>query len=39
VWTLLVTPLSITALVVAIGLLNSRKVVNESPLEVLRQEV
>jgi putative ABC transport system permease protein len=39
VWSLLVTPLSITALVVAIGLLNSRKVVNESPLEVLRQEV
>ena len=36
---LLVTPLSITALVIAIGLLNSRKVVNESPLEVLRQEV
>ena len=36
---LLVTPLSITAIVVIIGLLNSRKVVNESPLEVLRQEV
>jgi putative ABC transport system permease protein len=39
VWSLLVTPLSITVIVVAIGLLNSRKVVNESPLEVLRQEV
>ena len=37
--TLMITPLSITALVVVIGLLNSRKVVNESPLEVLRQEV
>jgi putative ABC transport system permease protein len=37
--TLLSTPLSITALVVVIGLLNSRKVVSESPLEVLRQEV
>jgi putative ABC transport system permease protein len=37
--TLLSTPLSITALVVIIGLLNSRKVVSESPLEVLRQEV
>jgi putative ABC transport system permease protein len=36
---LLITPLSITALVVVIGLLNSRKVVSESPLEVLRQEV
>jgi putative ABC transport system permease protein len=36
---LLITPLSITGLVVVIGLLNSRKVVNESPLEVLRQEV
>jgi putative ABC transport system permease protein len=36
---LLLTPLSITALVVIIGLLNSRQVVNESPLEVLRQEV
>ena len=36
---LLVTPLSITALVIVIGLLNSRRVVNESPLEVLRQEV
>jgi putative ABC transport system permease protein len=36
---LLITPLSITALVVIIGLLNSRKVVSESPLEVLRQEV
>lgn len=36
---LMITPLSITALVVIIGLLNSRKVVNESPLEVLRQEV
>ena len=38
-FSLFVTPLSITALVVIIGLLNSRKVVNESPLEVLRQEV
>ena len=28
-----------TALVVIIGLLNSRRVVSESPLEVLRQEV
>ncbi len=37
--TLLSTPLSITALVVIIGLMNSRKVVSESPLEVLRQEV
>jgi putative ABC transport system permease protein len=37
--TLLSTPLSITALVVIIGLLNSRQVVSESPLEVLRQEV
>jgi putative ABC transport system permease protein len=37
--TLMITPLSITTLVVVIGLLNSRKVVNESPLEVLRQEV
>ena len=37
--TLFATPLSITALVVIIGLLNSRKVVNESPLEVLRQEL
>ncbi len=37
--TLLSTPLSITALVVVIGLVNSRKVVSESPLEVLRQEV
>lgn len=37
--TLISTPLSITALVVIIGLLNSRRVVNESPLEVLRQEV
>jgi putative ABC transport system permease protein len=37
--TLLSTPLSITALVVIIGLLNSRRVVSESPLEVLRQEV
>jgi putative ABC transport system permease protein len=37
--TLMATPLSITALVVIIGLLNSRKVINESPLEVLRQEV
>ena len=36
---LFITPLSITALIVMIGLLNSRKVVNESPLEVLRQEV
>ena len=36
---LLLTPLSITALVVIIGMFNSRKVVNESPLEVLRQEV
>ena len=36
---LLMTPLSITALVIVIGLLNSRQVVNESPLEVLRQEV
>jgi putative ABC transport system permease protein len=38
-FTLLSTPLSITALVVIIGLLNSRQVVSESPLEVLRQEV
>ncbi|MDZ7881221.1 MAG: FtsX-like permease family protein [Saprospiraceae bacterium] len=37
--TLLSTPLSITALVVIIGLINSRRVVSESPLEVLRQEV
>jgi putative ABC transport system permease protein len=37
--TLFSTPLSITALVVIIGLLNSRRVVSESPLEVLRQEV
>jgi putative ABC transport system permease protein len=37
--TLLTTPLSITALVVIIGLINSRRVVSESPLEVLRQEV
>lgn len=36
---LIITPLSITGIVVIIGLLNSRKVVNESPLEVLRQEV
>ena len=36
---LFITPLSITAIIVMIGLLNSRKVVNESPLEVLRQEV
>ena len=36
---LFITPLSVTALIVMIGLLNSRKVVNESPLEVLRQEV
>ena len=36
---LLATPLSITALVVIIGLVSTRKVVNESPLEVLRQEV
>ena len=36
---LFITPLSITALIVMIGLLNSRKIVNESPLEVLRQEV
>jgi putative ABC transport system permease protein len=33
------TPLSITALVILIGLLNSRQVVRESPLEVLRQEI
>jgi putative ABC transport system permease protein len=37
--TLFSTPLSITALVVIIGLLNTRRVVSESPLEVLRQEV
>ncbi len=36
---LLATPLSITALIVLIGLLSTRKVVSESPLEVLRQEV
>jgi putative ABC transport system permease protein len=36
---LLITPLSITALVFIIGLLNSRRIVNQSPLEVLRQEV
>ncbi len=36
---LLATPLSITALVVIIGLLNSRRVVQASPLSVLRQEV
>jgi putative ABC transport system permease protein len=33
------TPLSITALVILIGLINSRQVVRESPLEVLRQEI
>ena len=36
---LLATPLSITALVVIIGLVSTRKVVSESPLEVLRAEV
>ena len=36
---LLATPLSITALIVLIGLLSTRKVVSESPLEVLRAEV
>ena len=36
---LLSTPLSITALIVLIGLLSTRKVVSESPLEVLRAEV
>jgi putative ABC transport system permease protein len=33
------TPLSITALVFIIGLFNSRRIIQESPLEVLRQEV
>ncbi|MBL7816302.1 MAG: ABC transporter permease [Saprospiraceae bacterium] len=37
--TLLATPLSITALIVFIGLLSTRKVVSESPLEVLRAEI
>lgn len=36
---LLATPLSITALVVLIGLISTRKVVQQSPLEVLRAEV
>lgn len=36
---LLATPLSITVLVVLIGLISTRKVVSESPLEVLRAEV
>ena len=36
---LFITPLSITALVMIIGLINSRKVISESPLEVLRQEM
>jgi putative ABC transport system permease protein len=36
---LMLTPLSITALIVVIGLISTRKVVNESPLEVLRAEV
>jgi putative ABC transport system permease protein len=36
---LLMTPLSITALIVIIGLISTRKVVSESPLEVLRAEV
>jgi len=38
-WPLLLTFVGITAITVAIGLLNSREVVQKPPLEVLRQEV
>lgn len=38
-WPLLLTVAIITAVAVAIGLLNSREVVRKPPLEVLRQEV
>jgi len=38
-WPLLLTFVGITAVTVAIGLLNSREVVRKPPLEVLRQEV
>jgi len=38
-WPLLLTFAGITAVTVAIGLLNSREVVRKPPLEVLRQEV
>lgn len=37
--TLILPPLSITAWVVIIGLVSSRRVVNESPLAVLREEM